>query len=635
MTGFEGRMLNIHPSPRLKDAPQPTLYKARYPLQMDIVRVFNYNNSDYTINLTHRAVGDEILFDASSVERVLDIKNIRQTIRDFDDDKRVTLAVDTAGGSQMKTYLTQKGLFNVIFASRKPVAKQFQDWVFDVIRTVATEGRYELETRLVDMEARLLESETQSVENAALARHNSILEAYDMQHIVYIAYMETLSDSKYVIKIGWSNNAKRRTSSLQTDFGPHRFVYAIRVRRNKDFESFLHAHAIIAPHKYEEPINGMKRSSETFEVDDTLFKRIKALMKREVHRFNTTTVKEELQMRKTVVAEQRVQIDRLRVEMEVTARAEANEAIREFASHLTTLKDQLGHFYAELLDKPNDRDVQARYDMAAANYNAATLRKEYLQASAIPTTSAPETTVKDGVPLDFTTQQKSAEALRVAHMKPTTVSRGRFVQQYDPMTLKLIANFAGPTEAIRALGGGCPQRLVKAAEDKTVFKKFRWHQVDRDSDPTTDHDIGDTVEIRQANTGLVAVYSRDGKSIDNVFPDQKSVRDYLQIKSAASVSNAVSSGLTRKCQGVLVGMWDDVAEELKEAYLKTKTLPAPAAQKGRTVLQIDSGTGQTIARHPNVASVALQFRMSHMTVVKACDSREFHAGFTWAWEETS
>lgn len=604
---------------------------------MDIVRVFNYNNSEYAINLAHHASGDELLFDATSVERVLDLKNIRQTIHGYGNDKRMSLVVDTAGGRQTKTYLTQKGLFNVIFASRKPIAKKFQDWVFDVIDTVAKTGQYKIESRIADMESRLIET----AEDLMMATHNSILEAYDMQQIVYVAYMETLSDSKYVIKIGWSNNAKRRTSSLQSDFGPHRFVYAIRVRRNKEFEGFLHNHAMISPHKYEEPINGMKRSDETFQVDDALFKRIKALMKREVHRFNTTTVEEELRMREMMVAERNAENAAAQLKQDEKVRlgrlAQAainNAALDKYLEHITFLKDTVAELHEELLDRPRDKDVQTRYDTAAASYKSALDQRDHFSTMSTAAHHSPTDAAQHlgNAQPDLTTQQKAAEVRRVAHMKPTTVTRGRFIQQYDPVTLKLVDDFAGPTEAIRALGGGCAQRLVKAAEDKTLFKKFRWNQVDRNADPKVELDIGATVVTRQANSGLVAVYSRDGTAIDDVFPDQKSVREHLQIKSAASVSSAVSSGLARKCQGVLVGMWDDVDDALKEAYLETKTLPGPVAQKGRAVLQLDSGTGQTIARHPNVASVALQFRMSHMTVVKACDSREFHAGFTWAWD---
>lgn len=40
----------------------------------------------------------------------------------------------TRGGLQDVTFLTEKGLYKILFKSRKPIAEKFQNWVCDVVK---------------------------------------------------------------------------------------------------------------------------------------------------------------------------------------------------------------------------------------------------------------------------------------------------------------------------------------------------------------------------------------------------------------------------------------------------------------------------------------------------------------------
>ena len=81
---------------------------------MDIVKAFNAN--DLHTEIVIKGTLDDPLFRASDVGVVLDISNIRTSIVDFDEsEKRAVRATDGTGRLQDITFLTEKGLYKVLF----------------------------------------------------------------------------------------------------------------------------------------------------------------------------------------------------------------------------------------------------------------------------------------------------------------------------------------------------------------------------------------------------------------------------------------------------------------------------------------------------------------------------------------
>jgi hypothetical protein len=76
---------------------------------MDIVKAFNTN--DLHTEIIIKGTIDEPLFRASDIGVVLELSNIRATIVDFDESEKVVNKVDTLGGNQEVTFLTEKGLY--------------------------------------------------------------------------------------------------------------------------------------------------------------------------------------------------------------------------------------------------------------------------------------------------------------------------------------------------------------------------------------------------------------------------------------------------------------------------------------------------------------------------------------------
>lgn len=86
----------------------------------------------------------EFWFVAKDVCEILEIKNPRDFIAELYDNEKMTLSnLDESLLATPLNYVNEPGLFKLIFKSRKPEAKKFQDWVFyDVLPTLARTGTY-------------------------------------------------------------------------------------------------------------------------------------------------------------------------------------------------------------------------------------------------------------------------------------------------------------------------------------------------------------------------------------------------------------------------------------------------------------------------------------------------------------
>ena len=82
-------------------------------------------------------------FAAVDVCAALDIKNSRQALSRLDDDEKGVTTTDTRGGTQSIATVNEAGLYELIFRSRKPEAKNFKQWVKQsVLPALRKDGLY-------------------------------------------------------------------------------------------------------------------------------------------------------------------------------------------------------------------------------------------------------------------------------------------------------------------------------------------------------------------------------------------------------------------------------------------------------------------------------------------------------------
>ena len=91
---------------------------------MDIINAFN------DMHTPIKGSFNNPLFRASDIGTVLGLSNINATISYFDETERAA------------SFLTELGLYNILFISQKPIAKQFIKWVYEVIKEIRINGSY-------------------------------------------------------------------------------------------------------------------------------------------------------------------------------------------------------------------------------------------------------------------------------------------------------------------------------------------------------------------------------------------------------------------------------------------------------------------------------------------------------------
>ena len=261
---------------------------------MDIVKAFNTN--DLHTEIVIKGTLDEPLFRASDIGVVLDITTIHSVIRDFDESEKVLHTMQTHGGNQDVTFLTEKGLYKVLFRSRKPIAQKFQNWVCEVIKEIRLKGIYKMQTEInkaIEEKNEAIEEKNEAIEekNEAIEEKNKIREKTLIDNFpsnvqcVYYGMIENKSDKgERLIKFGNSNCLKNRIYKHKKTYQNFRLINAFKVENKLQIENAIKEHPLfierqrtimIKKHNFTELIN-MEGISDSV-VDDTIREIIKTI----------------------------------------------------------------------------------------------------------------------------------------------------------------------------------------------------------------------------------------------------------------------------------------------------------------------------------------------------------------------
>lgn len=511
-------------------------------------------------------------FCANDVGCVLEMTNIRASMTYFDESEKGLKLFDTPGGAQEMTFLSKKGVFKLLMRSNKPIAKTFQEWVWQVLDEVEETGRYELQ-RSFEEEARATKERLEK--QLSRTRHDVLVQAYHKKPVVYFCKIRDLDDDddKFLLKIGSTADLTGRVPSLARDYQCIPTILdVVECRQHIKLERLLHGHEIISPHFYAGNVCENRTSTECFVADPQLVPRFVAVAKRNVRKcelsdeafFEIEKCKLDIQKKK------------LEVKLEELKSGRALEQVPE---------------------------------------------QEYVDASE-------ESEESDDETLDM----RSFEWLVKTTSRKTV--RGPKVQKYDPETKELICTYDGLLEACRDVGNGAsPGAMKAAARERRIFHEFRWYLLDRQAPNDSVIDIGDT--CRSTNSvhakDYVVFLNLDKTRIEKVFADQKSAADYCKFKSISAISCAIKRG-SRTC-GHYANFWLKCSEELRSEYLSRESLPVmPARQGSRCVLQLHPVTKNVVKKHNSIQDVIREHKMSRRSVLQSIDAKVLCHGFFWRFE---
>ena len=113
---------------------------------MDIIRAFTTNSLHTEIVI--KGTIEAPLFRASDIALILELSNIRASIKDFNESEKVVQTMTTPGGPQKVLFLTRTGLFRLLFRSKNPIALQVQYWVCDVVKELHMQRMHDVEMEI-------------------------------------------------------------------------------------------------------------------------------------------------------------------------------------------------------------------------------------------------------------------------------------------------------------------------------------------------------------------------------------------------------------------------------------------------------------------------------------------------------
>ena len=234
---------------------------------MDIIKLFVDNEENIEINI-HGTIEDP-LFQLNQIAKLLDIKNIRSTIKDFDDDEVHVDSIYTNAGTRNASFLTEIGLYRLLGMSRKVMARKFQKWIAIVVKEIRLNGKYELEKSLKET----IENHKSELEQQ---RHELLIRDWVKIPGVYIGKVKEIDDNNFIIKIGNTIDIKERAGRHKINFGKFILLDFFEANRHIDYETSLKKNQFISQYKYTEEINGIV-SIETFCVTKDIYRDIQQI----------------------------------------------------------------------------------------------------------------------------------------------------------------------------------------------------------------------------------------------------------------------------------------------------------------------------------------------------------------------
>ena len=477
---------------------------------MEIVKAFNDNNLH--TNILIKGTVNEPLFRASDIGEILEMGNIRTSIQHFNDTEKHVHSMDTSTGPKQVTFLTEKGLYKVLFKSRKPIAEKFQNWVCEVIKEIRLDGIYDLKKQLENQHNTMKQKMDEQKE---LDKEKYLLKQFgNMKNIVYIIKVKTYDNGTYVIKIGHSTKGiHNRYNEHKTNYDECLLLDCFSADKARDFESFLHRSQEVSSNKVTN-LQGHERENELFLIGTTLtYQTLLKIINDNINNYNYT-VNELLLENKLLKQTLSNHKNNQPISDNTNILTELKDTIKQLSNEIINLK----HSHQQVLNKLNNQETKL-----VTGFN----------------------------------QQNP-------HLGPR-------LQKINPETLQLVKVYETVTEAMNENKDIKRPSIMKSITENTIYCGFRWLLVERNLDPTIIHNIQETKKTKIQNLGYIAKLNYNKTEILNIYLDRKTAAELNQCKSISSFEKCVKNGTS--IDGHYYILYDNCDQQLIETFEETNGIP--------------------------------------------------------------
>ncbi len=567
---------------------------------MNILKAFKIADESYEVNI--QGTNEEPLFQANQIAKILGIKNVRQTLANFEEDEKVVTRTYTPGGMQNVTFLTEIGLYKLINRSTKKEAKVFQKWICKVAKEIFHQGKYELKDSN-EIDKKIAEYQIE------LARHNVFLSTLANKDVIYLSKIKNIDDTKFILKLGYSDDIKERQKALQTQFGNSVFQEVFECKQNKLFEKMLKKHPKIHCYAYTDKIINEVRSTETYLVTKEEYNSIVKIIKRNIDNYQGFN------------AEQYIELEKIKLQ---------NKEL-DIKSQEIELKRQTLLILSQNKDKKQILELEQNLEDNILNF----IKNDEVLTPSLKTTDDDAYITEIPIKDDDKEKNNSSEdddnvdfsALKI----PRTNTRNNKVQQYDPNTLKLIKTFDGLMDVIRAFPEMSKFGVKHAATVHTIYRNYRWHFIDRNAEEI-EYELPPTNYTHSSVPRHIAMINKTKTEIENVFTTLTAAAASISSKRKTTICEAIKKGnLVRN--SYYFSYFEDCSEELRNKYLSQSKLQALPMPKGTRVEQIDIKTQKVIKTYDSIAHVLKECCISRASLKNACMTKEAFKGFLWKFAE--
>jgi len=581
---------------------------------MEVVKAFNANELHTEIII--KGTFEEPLFRASDIGAVLEMGNIRTSIADFDETEKDDVhTMDSIGRQQKVSFLTEKGLYKVLFRSRKPIAEKFQNWVCEIVKEIRLNGQYKLNDEIKELQA-TLESQKTELENKEkeigavqhqnrATNHAKFLQIFNDKKVVYVILLRMQKDEeveagakKNIIKIGKTENIARRIKEISAEFMVKEPMIIDMFESNQllKMEYQAHNHDFVKKTKCSYTTSLNKLSTECYAMTDNELKRLKIVLKEIQDTLSTEN------------SQYQYQLEEMRLKNNETCLKIEEVRLKTIEGKLKLKAMNIAHPTVNDDDEEDDEEEEEEEE-AECVFDATP--PTHQNANKIPSIILkPSRSVGSNVPV---------------------------VYQYTPTDLTTpIAKFNSPADLQRAKPNVALNSLRNAIKKNTIYLDYRWIYIANRTEPAPS--LPPTVKSATKTRDLrpyLAQLTHDKSKIMAVFLSAKDAVEAIRKEKNKTEIKCHSFNRAIQTGGLQFGYcwnyFDNCSPDHQSAFLAHSSLPTTTIAKslGRRIEKVCAHSGNVVESFDSKVAAAKKCGMSSKTITKILDSGEMYNGFVW------